>query len=91
MFGGQRAKLKGRADALKYGDVWILAQKGDATPSEGHAIDHIGWRTTMDLSAKATELKGKGVKFTTDPQPFRNIHISYVEGPAAIKIELLQR
>jgi hypothetical protein len=31
------------------------------------------------------------VKFTTEPRPFRDIHISYVEGPAAVKIELLQR
>jgi lactoylglutathione lyase len=90
-FGGERTKLKGRVDAVKYGDVWILAQKGDATPSEGHAIDHIGWRTTMDLDAKAAELKAKGVKFTTEPRPVREIHISYVEGPAAVKIELLQR
>src|SRR5579864_3352277 len=35
----------GSVDALKYGDVWILAEKGEAMPSEGHAIDHIGWRT----------------------------------------------
>jgi catechol 2,3-dioxygenase-like lactoylglutathione lyase family enzyme len=90
-FGGERRKLKGRADAVKYGDVWVLAQKGAATPSEGHAIDHIGWRTTMDLDAKATELKAKGVKFTTEPRPVRDIHMSYVEGPAAVKIELLQR
>jgi lactoylglutathione lyase len=91
MFGGERGKLKGRVDALKYGDVWVLAEKGEATPSEGHAIDHIGWRTTTDLNAKAAELKAKGVKFTTEPRPFRDIHISYVEGPAAVKIELLQR
>ncbi len=91
MFGGERTKLKGRVDALKYGDVWILAQKGDATPSEGHAIDHIGWRTTMDLGEKAAELKAKGVRFTTEPQPFRDIHISYVQGPASVKIELLER
>jgi lactoylglutathione lyase len=91
MFGGERTKLKGRVDAVKYGDVWILAEKGNATPSEGHAIDHIGWRTTMDLNAKATELKAKGVKFTTEPRPLRDIHMSYVEGPAAVKIELLQR
>ena len=91
MFGGERRKLKGRMDALKYGEVSVLAEKGEATPSEGHAIDHIGWRTTMDLSAKAAELKAKGVKFTTEPRPFRDIHISYVEGPAAVKIELLQR
>jgi hypothetical protein len=91
MFGGERRKLKGRVDALKYGEVWVLAEKGEATPSEGHAIDHIGWRTTIDLNAKAAELKAKGVKFTTEPRPFRDIHISYVEGPAAVKIELLQR
>ena len=91
MFGGERRKLKGQVDAVKYGDVWVLAQKGDATPSEGHAIDHIGWRTSMDLTAKAAELKAKGVRFTTEPQPVRNIHMSYVEGPAVVKIELLQR
>ena len=91
MFGGERGKLKGRVEGVKYGDVWILAEKGNATPSEGHTIDHIGWRTTTDLNAKAAELKGKGVKFTTEPRPFRDIHISYVEGPAVVKIELLQR
>jgi catechol 2,3-dioxygenase-like lactoylglutathione lyase family enzyme len=91
MFGGERRKLKGRADAVKYGEVWILAEKGDATPSEGHAIDHIGWRTTTDLSAKAAELKAKGVKFTAEPRPVRDIHVSFVEGPAGVKIELLQR
>lgn len=89
-FGGERTKLKGQLDALKYGNVWILAQKGDATPSEGHSIDHIGFRTT-DLNAKAGDLKAEGVKFTTDPQPIRNIHISFLEGPEQIKIELLQR
>jgi len=31
------------------------------------------------------------VKFTTDPQPIRDIHISFLEGPEQIKIELLQR
>jgi lactoylglutathione lyase len=90
-FGGDRTKLKGQLDALRYGDVWILAQKGDAVPSEGHSIDHIGFRTAMDLNAKARELKADGVKFTTDPQPIRDIHISFLEGPEQIKIELLQR
>jgi S-disulfanyl-L-cysteine oxidoreductase SoxD len=91
MFGGELTKLKGRVDAVKYGDVWILAEKGNATPSEGHAIDHLGWRTTTDLNAKVAELKAKGVKFTAEPRPVRDIHVSFVEGPAAVKIELLQR
>lgn len=93
-FGGDRVKLRGQIDAIKYGDVWLLVQRGEATPSAGAAIDHIGWRAT-DLDAKAAELKGKGVKFTTEPRPFAlngaTLHISYVEGPAAVKIEVLQR
>jgi hypothetical protein len=40
-----------------------------ATPSEGHAMDHIGWRTTTDLDAKAAELKAKDVKLTTEQRP----------------------
>src|SRR5262245_47899886 len=94
-FGGESAKLKDRIDGLRYTGVWLLIQRGDATPSEGHAIDHIGWRTT-DLAAKTTELKGQNVKFTTEPRPLRlaggaTVHFAYLEGPAGAKIELVQR
>ncbi len=99
-FGGERTKLKGRIDAVKYSapgfsDMWVLVQKGDATPSEGHAIDHIGWRAT-DLNAKIAELKTKAVKVTTEPRALTladktQISYAYVEGPAGSKIELVQR
>ena len=94
-FGGDIAKLKDRIDGLKYSGVWILVQRGDATPSEGHAVDHIGWRTP-DLAAKTTELKAQGVKFTTEPRPLRlaggaTVNFAYLEGPAGAKIELVQR
>jgi catechol 2,3-dioxygenase-like lactoylglutathione lyase family enzyme len=99
-FGGERTKLKGRLDAVKYSapgfsDMWVLVQKGESTPSEGHAVDHIGWRTkNLDLSI--AELKTKGVKVTTEPRPLTladktTIHFAYVEGPAGTKIELVQR
>jgi catechol 2,3-dioxygenase-like lactoylglutathione lyase family enzyme len=94
-FGGETAKLKDRIDGLKYTGVWLLVQRGDATPSEGHAIDHIGFRTT-DLAAKATEYKSAGVKFTSEPRPLRlasgvTVNYAYVEGPAGAKVELVQR
>src|SRR5947207_2319603 len=57
-FGGDTAKLKDRIDGLKYSGVWILVQRGDASPSEGHAIDHIG-RQTANLAVKTSELKGE--------------------------------
>jgi catechol 2,3-dioxygenase-like lactoylglutathione lyase family enzyme len=94
-FGGESGKLKDRIDGLRYTGVWLLVQRGDAMPSEGHAIDHIGWRTT-DLAAKATELKGASVKFTTEPRPLRlaggaTVNFAYLEGPDGAKIELVQR
>src|SRR6266540_2301262 len=72
-FGGERTKLKGQIDALKYSaagfsDMWVLVQRGESTPSEGHAIDHIGWRAA-NLDEKIAELKTKGVKVTTEPRP----------------------
>src|SRR5262245_45224970 len=95
-FGGDTGKLKDRIDGLRLGGVWLLVQRGDATPSEGHAIDHIGFRTTSDLSAKTSEYKGAGVKFTTEPRPLRlasgvTVNFAYLEGPAGAKVELVQR
>jgi len=94
-FAGEPAKMKDRLDGLRYSGVWLLVQRGDATPSEGHAIDHIGFRTT-DLNATATQLKGEGVKFTTEPRPLRlaggaTVNFAYVEGPAGAKVEVVQR
>jgi catechol 2,3-dioxygenase-like lactoylglutathione lyase family enzyme len=95
-FGGETAKLKERIDGLKYSGVWLLVQRGDATPSDGHAIDHIGFRTSGELAAKVTEYKTAGVKFTTEPRPLRlasgvTVNFAYLEGPAGAKIELVQR
>jgi catechol 2,3-dioxygenase-like lactoylglutathione lyase family enzyme len=94
-FGGDPATLKDRIDGLKYSGVWIVVQRGDAVPSEGHAVDHIGFRTN-DLAAKTTELKGQGVKFITEPRPLKlasgvMVNFAYLEGPAGAKIELVQR
>ena len=89
-FGGEQAKLKGRLDAVRYGTLWLLAQQGEATPTSGHAIDHLGWRTP-NLDALAGELKARGVKFTSEPRALRDLRIAFVESPAAVKIELVQR
>jgi catechol 2,3-dioxygenase-like lactoylglutathione lyase family enzyme len=94
-FAGEPGKLKDRIDGLKLSGVWIVVQRGDATPSEGHAIDHIGFRTS-NLDRKTAELKTQGVKFTTEPRPLKLasgavVNFAYLEGPAAAKIELVQR
>src|ERR1700693_4617839 len=100
-FGGQRTQLKGRLDAIKYSaagfsDMWILVQRGDAELSEGHAIDHIGWRSTGALAKTIDDLRAKGVTVLTEPRPLSlpngpAINFSYVAGPAGAKIELVER
>jgi len=100
-FGGQRTMLKGRIDAVKYSapgfsDMWILVQKGDAEPSEGHAIDHIGWRSSGALAKTIDGLRAKGVTVLTEPRPLTlangpAINFAYVAGPAGAKIEMVER
>ena len=100
-FGGERTKLKGRLDAVKYSapgfsDMWILVQRGEAEPSEGHAIDHIGWRSTGPLAKTIDSLRGQGVTILTEPRALPlpkgpSINFAYVAGPAGVKIELVER
>ncbi len=91
MFGGERARFRDRIDGLKYGDVWLFAQQGDSLPSMGRAIDHVAWRT-RNLDATAADLRARGVAFTLEPQQFTPaVRISFLDGPAHTRIELLQR
>jgi catechol 2,3-dioxygenase-like lactoylglutathione lyase family enzyme len=100
-FGGQKTQLKGRIDAVKYSapgfsDMWILVTKGEAQPSIGHAIDHIGWRSTKPLAETMKELTAKGVQATSEPRPLSlpggpSINFAYVAGPSGARIELVER
>jgi catechol 2,3-dioxygenase-like lactoylglutathione lyase family enzyme len=100
-FGGERSKLKGRIDGIKYSadgfsSVWILVQRGDAEPSEGHAIDHIGFRSTGPLAKTIDGLRAKGVTVTSEPRPLAmpngpGVNFSYVAGPAGARIEIVER
>jgi lactoylglutathione lyase len=93
-FGGESAKLKGLLDGLKYGDMWVLVAKGDATPSVGHAIDHIGWRVP-DLAKTLAGLEARNIKVLQGPTALTLatgvVHYSFVEDPAGTKIEIVQR
>jgi predicted enzyme related to lactoylglutathione lyase len=92
-FGGQRAKLKGQIDGIRYSnpDVWLLAQKAtDVPPSAGRAIDHIGW-TTADTEAQVAELKAKdGVKISTEPRMVRHLKVALFDDPSGVRVEIVQ-
>jgi catechol 2,3-dioxygenase-like lactoylglutathione lyase family enzyme len=99
-FGGERARMKDKLDGVRYSapgfsTVWILAQKGEAAPSQGRAIDHIGWRSPS-FEETAADMKAKNVTLTTQPRPLKlgnntTIHFFYVAGPNGARIELVDR
>ena len=89
-FGGERARMKDKLDGVRYSasgfsTVWILVQKGEATPTQGKAIDHIGWRSETSLTDTINGLKAKGVTVTSEPRPLKlptgpPINFAYVAG-----------
>ncbi len=100
-FGGKRERLKGTIDALRYdydgfSSVWVLVTKGEAEPSQGRAIDHIGWRSVGPLADTMNTLRAKKVTVTAEPRPLNlpngpSINFSYVAGPSGARIELVER
>jgi catechol 2,3-dioxygenase-like lactoylglutathione lyase family enzyme len=94
-FGGRVGKLKDRIDGIDMSGVWILVQRGEAVPTQGHSIDHIGFRP-LDVDAAVAELKTRSVKITTEPRPlsFPNgvtVRLAFAEAPDGVRIELVQR
>ncbi len=94
-FGGRIGKLKDRIDGIDMSGVWILVQRGEAVPSQGHSIDHIGFRP-VDVDASVATLKTRNVKITTEPRPlaFPNgvtVRLAFAEAPDGVRIELVQR
>ena len=69
VFGGRRGMLKGRIEGLQFGPVWLLVDRADnPPPSDGHAIDHLGFRTT-DITSELAYLKGRNVPVLGEPRP----------------------
>jgi catechol 2,3-dioxygenase-like lactoylglutathione lyase family enzyme len=101
-FGGERTKLKGQIDAVKYAGVpgfttvYIIAAKGSSVPSQGRVIDHIGWRSMGTIAETKAMLEGKSVQLTSQPSPLTlpngpSINFFYVAGPDGTRIELVER
>jgi catechol 2,3-dioxygenase-like lactoylglutathione lyase family enzyme len=101
-FGGERAKIKGQLDSVKYAGtggfttVYIVIAQGESVPSQGRAIDHIGWRSTAAINDTKAMLESKQVQLTSQPRPLNlpngpPINYFYVAGPGGARIEIVER
>ena len=94
-FGGKPTQYKGKLQGIDYGGVWLFCKKGEAAPSAGHAIDHIGFRP-VNVDDAVASFKTKNVKVTTEPRPLvlpsgTKMRLAFIEGLDGIRIELVQR
>ena len=75
-------------------DIFIAPLPPDAKPSPANpyqGLDHFGL-TVHNLDTVVTELKAKGVTFTTEPHEVRpGTRIAFLRTPDGVRIELLQR
>jgi catechol 2,3-dioxygenase-like lactoylglutathione lyase family enzyme len=91
MFGGERAKLKGRIDGLRYGGVWLLAQKNNAaTTNTNGSIQYIGL-LVGDIHDMAKSLQAKNVEFTVEPKNLRSLWYSIAKDCDGSRVEMIQR
>jgi catechol 2,3-dioxygenase-like lactoylglutathione lyase family enzyme len=92
MMGGERAKLKGRIDGIRYGAMWLLAAgSGGAptAPSADRAIQHIAWRVS-DIDAARTTLIGRGLTVGA-ARPYEDVRFAILESPSGVRVEIIQR
>ena len=95
MFGGEPTRMQDMLDAVLYGgEVWLLVSEAreDVAPTQGRAIDHLGF-SFPNLDSAVAELKQKGVEFTVEPREIDSLtsrKISFVAGPDDVRIEVVE-
>src|SRR4029077_17805714 len=83
MMGGERTKLKGQLDGIRYGTMWLLVagSGGESTaPSADRAIQHIAWGVPNIDAARAT-LIGRGLT-VGEARPYEDVRFAILEAPS---------
>ena len=88
-FGGE--PVDGRDDRTLIGVTrFIFRQEANARPSEGGAVDHLGF-SVADLDAKLRELAADGATITTPRRDVDGLFpISFVVDPWGVRLEVIE-
>lgn len=89
--GGERTKLYGKLDGMRYNGVWLFAMpSGDAAPPPPTAILLVAFRyDDMDTAFKT--LTSRGVKLSAEPRDLPILRYGFVEDPNGLRVELVKR
>jgi catechol 2,3-dioxygenase-like lactoylglutathione lyase family enzyme len=88
-FGGE--EVDGRDERRLIGTTrFIFRQEANPRPSEGGAVDHLGF-SVMDLDAKLRELEADGARITTPRRDVEGLFpLAFVTDPWGVRLEIVQ-
>jgi predicted enzyme related to lactoylglutathione lyase len=90
-FGGERAKLRGKVDGVRFNGVWVFAMSSGAdTPAPPTAIMLIALRVN-DVDAALKGLNAAGTKTAAEPRDLPALRYAFVQDPNGIRVELVKR
>ncbi len=94
VFGGERARMLDRLDAILYGDIWLLVSgtEEEVDGTQGRAVDHLGF-SFPNLDDALAEMREKGVEVTMEARDITSptaARIAFVNGPDDVRIEVVQ-
>lgn len=83
------ARAKGGITVLATETIDDACNDSHSAGPDGRSVDHLGF-SFAGLDAEAARLMAMGVTFTMDPRPFGPLKTSFIEGPAGVRIEVVQ-
>ena len=88
--GGERARLRGLLDGLRYGHIWLFASRSAAAPapSAARAIMSLAVEV-QSVDAAATALKDGGVTIASGPAQAGPVRYAFLDDPNGVRIELV--
>jgi catechol 2,3-dioxygenase-like lactoylglutathione lyase family enzyme len=83
---------------LSFGEALLVVrglragETASAEMTRRWGMDHFGFRVSGDFDRFCSSLRARGVRFTLDPVDINAAtRVAYIEGPDAVRIELLLR
>jgi catechol 2,3-dioxygenase-like lactoylglutathione lyase family enzyme len=88
--GGERAKLRGILDGVRYGPIWLFASRSAAAPapSANRAVMSLAV-DVASVDEAAAALKERGVKLVSGPSQAGPVRYAFLEDPNGVRIELV--
>ena len=92
-FGGERSKLGGRVDGVRYGGVWVFAAPSGAdtaVPSGDRAIQNMAIQVASVDEATAL-FKSRNIKTVVEPRSLGTLRYAFFEDPNGVRVELVEQ